>query len=115
MVGAMSMASAKTITTTYYGEKANDSIKNPCKGDLVRACAVIQTEIVDVDPIIPGDPPPVPGNGGTNITTTVFDADGNIISSYTESSLKNSEEVVSEYMVNIPENATMTLSEEEIF
>lgn len=112
MAGVMSMVSAKTVTSTYYGEKANDSIKNPCKGDLVRVCATIQTEIEE-----PAPAPTVPGivTTGTKIVTTIFDADGNFVSSTAETSLKTASEIIDEYLNKIPENASIAISDDEIF
>lgn len=36
-----------TAKRTFYGEKARNSIKNPCKGALVSICGVIETPIVN--------------------------------------------------------------------
>lgn len=67
---------------TYYGEKANDSYKNPCKGECVKVCGVIESSLMegggfDDRPFVPGRFSA--GEESVTVKTVVRDADGNVI------------------------------------
>lgn len=44
-----STISAEIVKEEYYGSKANDSMKNPCKGECVTKCAVKYRDIYAID------------------------------------------------------------------
>ena len=78
-IGVMNASEQSIKKATYWGEEANESIKNPCKGELLKICAVIEYEISP--PSILDDPniPAVNSMSQTSVKTTVKDADGNIL------------------------------------
>lgn len=75
--------SAQVLTkNTYYGEKANDSYKNPCKGECVRVCAETESSIVGGGGIDdrPGELGLFSaGEEAVTVKTVLRDAEGNVI------------------------------------
>lgn len=72
----------KTIKTTYYGEKANESYENPCKGKCVRVCAIKETSFTGGGGAIDDPYTPAPfsvGEENTTVKTVIKDAEGNVI------------------------------------
>lgn len=69
-------------TKIYYGTKASDSMKNPCKGECVTVCAKIIESYVPFGHA-PGDYGAVAfsseGMPQTLVTSTLTDAEGNVL------------------------------------
>lgn len=89
-------ATAETIVTIYYGEKANNSYKNPCKGETVRVCGKIVREIN------PGDEFPI-------VTETVMDGEGVVLSRSSYQAMEPSATVVGKILTTVPGNAATTI------
>ena len=102
-VSAQSQLLTKSV---YYGEKANDSYKNPCKGECVRVCAEISNEVIvgrGSNNGIPVDP--LSDGGGTVLVkTTVKDADGNVINERVDSYVGDVETVKRELQIEAIKN-----------
>lgn len=85
MFGVSTVSAQKIVKETYYGEKANDSMKNPCKGECVTVCAVKEQVVSDLTPGGNGiNPYSLDEPAFTTVRTIVKDADGNIIREKTE-------------------------------
>lgn len=100
----------KTIKTTYYGEKADDSYKNPCKGECVKVCAVIETSfagggVID-DPFTPK--PFSVGEETTTVKTVIKDPEGNVIRECVEVYPGDMEAVKREYILETIKNGGVT-------
>lgn len=81
-LGMVSVSAQVTTKTVYYGEKANDSYKNPCKGPCVKICAEVENKFIggggfDDQPCEPG--PFSVGGNSVAVKTVVRDAEGNVI------------------------------------
>lgn len=88
----------ETILKRYYGEKANNSYKNPCKGETVRICAEVVEKVTAV-------------NGGYMVAITTYDGNGNVTNksvSYTSATI---DEIIADAVSDIPDNAEVTVSE----
>ena len=80
------------VKSTYYGTKARNNYANPCKGETVRVCGIIEKEITPV-------------NGITVITETITDENSFIINNTTSSTSATTNEVVIDLVNTTPSNA----------
>lgn len=80
------------VLAEYFGEKANDSTKNPCKGETIRVCGRVRKEanfqIANME-----------------VLETVEDANGNVINRQTLTF--NSIEKMMRYLYMVPDNAVI--------
>ena len=96
--------SAKEITEkVYYGEKANDSPINPCKGKLIKECYREKTIIDDLDDSV-----------GANSVVTVIgtNADNVIVYKHTYTVPEPAESIIQKILIDVPANAEVTVTTE---
>lgn len=119
-----SFAVPTLVTRIHYGEKANDSMKNPCRGECVRVCAQIQ-ELVDVPEVPPISPinPVAPtaaggsngtaagGSNGTMVISRYLDEDGNAIMKETYY-IYDVDSFIKSRTQNVPDNCVVTVTTE---
>lgn len=97
---SMSQLSAKeVIEKVYYGERANNSIKNPCSGTLVRICYKETTTIDD-------------GSNGSNSVVTIVGTNAEGVEVYSNSYVtsETTESIVKKIVNEVPSNAEVTVT-----
>lgn len=97
---SMSQLSAKeVIEKVFYGEKANNSIKNPCRGALVKVCYKETTTIDD-------------GSNGSNSIITIVgtNAEGVVVYSNSYVTSGTAESIVDKMINEAPLNAEVTVT-----
>lgn len=93
----MSMASsAETVVMEYYGSKARDSYKNPCKGETIRVCGKVTKEIQIQQ-------------GFAMVVETVMDPEGRVLSRDSYRTMEAHATVVNQILSTVPENAVATI------
>ena len=79
-LGAVNANAQRLVKETYFGEKARDSAKNPCKGTCLKVCGERTYELISN--IGPNDDTITPfslGGETTKEITTLKVAEGNVI------------------------------------
>lgn len=89
-------ASAETVLMEYYGSKARDSYKNPCKGETIRVCgkAIKQVQIEQ---------------GFSIVTETVTDDKGRVINRSSYQTMDKPAIVTNRILLTMPDNAVATI------
>lgn len=97
MALSMSLSSsAETVVMEYYGSKARDSYKNPCKGKTIRVCGKATKEIQIQQ-------------GFAMVTETVMDNEGRVLSRNSYRTMEAPATVVNQILSTVPENAVATI------
>lgn len=90
------------VVKDFYGTKARNSKKNPCKGECIHKCGDIRTQYVTIAP------------GVVAVTEIMVDIDGNVV--YHESYMQQSseDEAVSNLIENyVEENVVITVEDDD--
>lgn len=95
-IGMGFSASAETVLMEYYGSKARDSYKNPCKGETIRVCGKVTKEIQIQQ-------------GFAVVTETVMDNEGRVLSRSSYRTMETPATVVNKILTTVPENAVATI------
>lgn len=91
------LSNARIIKRTYWGQKAQKSWVNPCKGDLVRICGVIEEQVEELTTTT------------SSVASTLKDEDGVIIDN-TYTVVPYSVEEIMEYLsTHMPEGADIEI------
>lgn len=96
-IGVGLSASAETVLMEFYGSKAQNSYKNPCKGETIRICGRILKDIQ------------LSSDGVTIVSETVMDDQGQIINSSTYCTSKEPGEVLEETLTSAPANSSTSI------
>lgn len=93
-------ASADTVTEVYYGSAANDSVKNPCKGECVTVCATKKKTVESLQ-------------GVTVVTETVYRGNGHVLNRCSSTTYDAPEIVVADILMSTPNNAIATVTSDD--
>jgi len=90
-----------TITTTYYGEKANSNGSNPCFGNTTNVCG---TKTVEIDQSVPEY---------IIVIEITRDAEGNQTGKTSTPTKATVDEIIADALQNVPENAVVEMTDAE--